>query len=39
VGSAIVELIGQHGDSAPEPVRAYIHSLKTAISAATKEVA
>jgi len=39
VGSAIVELIGQHGEDAPEPVRAYIHSLKVAISAARKEVA
>lgn len=38
VGSAIVELIGAHGKDAPEPVRAYIHSLKTAIDAA-KEVA
>jgi len=38
VGSAIVELIGSHGNDAPEPVRAYIHSLKAAIEAA-KEVA
>ncbi|AJP71572.1 tryptophan synthase subunit alpha [Sphingomonas hengshuiensis] len=34
VGSAIVELIAQHGAAAPEPVRAYIQSLKTAICAA-----
>jgi len=39
VGSAIVELVGEHGEGAAEPVRAYIHSLKTAILAATKEVA
>ena len=39
VGSAIVELVGQHGNDAPEPVRAYIHSLKTAIEAAAKEAA
>jgi tryptophan synthase alpha chain len=38
VGSAIVDLIGQHGEDAPEPVRAYIFSLKTAITAARKEV-
>ncbi|MES2443742.1 MAG: tryptophan synthase subunit alpha [Pseudomonadota bacterium] len=37
VGSAIVELVGQHGEDAPEPVRAYIHSLSAAIRAA-KEV-
>lgn len=36
VGSAIVELVGGHGADAPEHVRAYIHSLKTAISAARK---
>ena len=39
VGSAIVELVGKHGKDAPEHVRAYIHSLKTAIEAARKEVA
>lgn len=39
VGSAIVELIGKHGKDAPEHVRAYIHSLKTAVAAARKEVA
>lgn len=37
VGSAIVELVGQHGEDAPERVRAYIQSLKTAIDAARKE--
>ncbi|RYY23788.1 MAG: tryptophan synthase subunit alpha [Sphingomonadales bacterium] len=39
VGSATVELIGKYGNDAAEPVRAYIHSLKTAIEAASKEVA
>ncbi|WP_066795354.1 tryptophan synthase subunit alpha [Sphingomonas soli] len=38
VGSAIVELIGKHGEDAPRHVRAYIQSLSTAIHAA-KEVA
>ncbi|RYD98547.1 MAG: tryptophan synthase subunit alpha [Sphingomonadales bacterium] len=37
VGSAIVELIGKHGEDAPEHVRAYIQSLSTAIHAASKE--
>ena len=37
VGSAIVELVGEHGDSAAEPVRAYIASLSAAIHAAAKE--
>ncbi|UZK66901.1 tryptophan synthase subunit alpha [Sphingomonas sp. M1-B02] len=39
VGSAIVELVAHHGADAPEPVRAYIHSLSTAIHAARKEAA
>ncbi|MBB4838858.1 tryptophan synthase alpha chain [Sphingomonas kyeonggiensis] len=39
VGSAIVELVGKHGKDAPEAIRAYIHSLKTAVEAARKEVA
>jgi len=39
VGSAIVELVGKHGKDAPEHVRAYIRSLKTAVEAARKEVA
>jgi tryptophan synthase alpha chain len=34
VGSAIVELVGRHGEDAPEHVRAYIQSLKTAVMAA-----
>ncbi|MEO5866767.1 MAG: tryptophan synthase subunit alpha [Sphingomonas sp.] len=37
VGSAIVELVAQHGGDAPEPVRAYIHSLAAAIRAVAKE--
>ncbi|RYD59814.1 MAG: hypothetical protein EOP58_17025, partial [Sphingomonadales bacterium] len=37
VGSAIVELVGKHGEDAPQHVRAYIHSLSTAIHAASKE--
>lgn len=39
VGSAIVELVGKHGADAPEQIRAYIRSLKTAVEAARKEVA
>jgi tryptophan synthase alpha chain len=39
VGSAIVELVGQHGEDAPGPVRAYIESLSVAIRAARKEEA
>lgn len=34
VGSAIVELVAQHGRDAPGPVRDYVGSLKTAIAAA-----
>ena len=39
VGSAIVELVGQYGADAAEPVRAYIASLSAAIRAARKELA
>jgi len=39
VGSAIVELVGQHGKDAPERVRAYIQTLSTAIHAAKEAVA
>ncbi|MEO5937509.1 MAG: tryptophan synthase subunit alpha [Sphingomonas sp.] len=39
VGSAIVELVGRHGEDAPEPVRAYIASLSAAICAAREEIA
>jgi tryptophan synthase alpha chain len=39
VGSAIVELVGEHGADAAEHVRAYIHSLSAAIAATTKESA
>jgi tryptophan synthase alpha chain len=37
VGSAIVELVGEHGEDAPEAVRAYIQTLSAAIHAARKE--
>jgi len=37
VGSAIVELVGQHGEDAAGPVRAYIESLSSAVRAARKE--
>tara|TARA_Y100000815_G_scaffold250090_1_gene252577 strand:+ start:1306 stop:2115 length:810 start_codon:yes stop_codon:yes gene_type:complete len=37
VGSAIVDLVAEHGADAAEPVRAYIESLKSAIVAARKE--
>ncbi len=33
VGSAIVDLVAQHGALAAEPVRVYVHSLKSAIVA------
>jgi tryptophan synthase alpha chain len=39
VGSAIVELVGKHGTDAPEPIRAYIASLSTAIAARKEEIA
>ena len=39
VGSAIVELVGQHGGDAPGRVKAYIESLAAAIRAARKEEA
>jgi tryptophan synthase alpha chain len=39
VGSAIVELVGQHGPDAPAQVRAYIQSLSAALGVARKEVA
>jgi tryptophan synthase alpha chain len=39
VGSAIVELVGQHREAAPAQVRTYIQSLSTALTAARKEVA
>ncbi|MFC3580269.1 tryptophan synthase subunit alpha [Sphingomonas hylomeconis] len=37
VGSAIVDLVAQHGADAPEAVRAYIQSLASAIRAARME--
>ncbi len=39
VGSAIVDIVAQHGAAAAEPVRTYIHSLATAIRVATEEPA
>ena len=39
VGSAIVELIGEHGADAPEPVRAYVSTLSAAIRSARQEKA
>jgi len=39
VGSAIVELVGKHGEDAAGPVRTYIESLASAIRAARKEMA
>ncbi|MEK6540510.1 MAG: tryptophan synthase subunit alpha [Pseudomonadota bacterium] len=38
VGSAIVELIAQHGANAPDAVKAYVASLSTAIAAAREEL-
>ena len=37
VGSAIVELVGEHGEDAPRHVRAYIESLSSAVRLARKE--
>ena len=37
VGSAIVELVAQHGAGAPEPVRAYVRTLATAIASARNQ--
>jgi len=39
VGSAIVDLVGEHGVDAPGPVRDYVASLAAAIRAAAKEIA
>ena len=39
VGSAIVDIIAQHGADAPEPVRAYVATLKAAIVDAAREIA
>ena len=36
VGSAIVDLVAQHGDQAVEPVRAYVKSLAEALASARK---
>ncbi|MET4896034.1 tryptophan synthase subunit alpha [Sphingomonadaceae bacterium jetA1] len=39
VGSAIVDLVGEHGAQAPAPVRAYIETLSSALADARKELA
>lgn len=39
VGSAIVDLVGEHGAAAPTPVRAYIETLSSALADARKELA
>ncbi|MGN6278070.1 MAG: tryptophan synthase subunit alpha [Sphingomonas sp.] len=39
VGSAIVELVGQHGKDAPGPVRDYVAGLAAAVRNTTKEEA
>lgn len=39
VGSAIVDLVGEHGANAPDPVRAYIETLSSALADARKELA
>ncbi len=37
VGSAIVDLVAEHGTAAPAPVRAYIKTLADAVASARKE--
>lgn len=39
VGSAIVDLVGEHGADAPAPVRTYIETLSSALADARKELA
>lgn len=39
VGSAIVDIVGQHGASAPGPVRDYVATLRRAMDAVNKEKA
>ncbi|SOB87744.1 tryptophan synthase, alpha chain [Sphingomonas guangdongensis] len=39
VGSAIVDLVAQHGAAAAEPVRAYVATLSAAVRGATKDQA
>jgi tryptophan synthase alpha chain len=39
VGSAIVDLVGRHGEDAPAAVRDYVASLAAAVRSATKEEA
>ncbi|MEQ9663871.1 MAG: tryptophan synthase subunit alpha [Parasphingopyxis sp.] len=38
VGSAIVEIVGEHGNDAPDHVRDYVASLSAAIGAARKDM-
>ena len=39
VGSAIVEIVAEHGANAAQPVRTYIESLASAVAAASREPA
>lgn len=39
VGSAIVDLVGEHGTAAAKPVQEYVASLARAVGAARKEIA
>jgi tryptophan synthase alpha chain len=39
VGSALVEIVGQHGRAAPDHLRAYTASLAEAVHSATREPA
>jgi len=39
VGSAIVDLVGEHGAAASGPVRAYIETLSSSLVDARKELA
>ena len=39
VGTAIVELVGKHGNDAPGPVKDYVSSLRTALNGARQEKA
>jgi tryptophan synthase alpha chain len=39
VGSALVEIVGEHGEAAPDHLRAYTASLAEAVHSATREPA
>jgi tryptophan synthase alpha chain len=39
VGSAIVDLVGQHGENAAEPVREFTSTLSAAVRRGTREKA